>query len=137
MFCRMSGMNILAVVMAGGQDMRFSVLSQKRVKAAMPFAGKYRIIDFALSNCTNSGILAIGILVQYQPHSLNSHVRTGQPWDLNRELSGGVTLLQPYQRHSGSLDWYRGTADAVIKIWTLSYATRPTQFWCYRATMYT
>lgn len=108
-------MDTLAVIMAGDRGRRLSVLSQQRAKAAVPFAGKYRIIDFALSNCANSGILSVGILVQYQPHSLNDHIRTGQPWDLNRRLTGGVTLLQPYQRHSGSLDWYRGTADALYQ----------------------
>jgi glucose-1-phosphate adenylyltransferase len=108
-------MNTVAIIMAGGQGTRLSVLSQKRVKSAVPFAGKYRIIDFALSNCTNSGILNVGILTQYRPHSLNDHIRTGRPWNLDRGLSGGVTLLPPYQRNGGSLNWYRGTADAVYQ----------------------
>lgn len=108
--------------MAGGRGTRLSVLSQKRVKPAVPFAGKYRIIDFVLSNCVNSGIFTVGILTQYRPHSLHNHIRAGRPWDLDRELSGGVTLLQPYQRAGGSLDWYSGTADAVYQ--NLNYLLR-------------
>lgn len=104
-----------AIIMAGGRGTRLSILSQKRVKPAVPFAGKYRIIDFVLSNCVNSGIFDVGILTQYRPHSLNEHIRAGRPWDLDRELSGGVTLLQPYQREGGALDWYIGTADAVYQ----------------------
>jgi len=101
--------------MAGGRGTRLSILSQKRVKPAVPFAGKYRIIDFVLSNCVNSGIFDVGILTQYRPHSLNDHIRAGRPWDLDRELTGGVTLLQPYERERGALGWYRGTADAVYQ----------------------
>ena len=99
--------------MAGGRGTRLSILSQKRVKPAVPFAGKYRIVDFVLSNCVNSGIFTVGILTQYRPHSLNDHIRAGRPWDLDRELTGGVTLLQPFQRDAGSPDWYHSTADAV------------------------
>jgi len=108
-------MKTRAIVMAGGRGTRLSILSQKRVKPAVPFAGKYRIIDFVLSNCVNSGIFDVGILTQYRPHSLHDHIRAGRPWDLDRELSGGVTLLQPYERESGALDWYQGTADAVYQ----------------------
>jgi glucose-1-phosphate adenylyltransferase len=108
-------MNTLAVIMAGGRGTCLGVLSQNRVESAVPFAGKYRVIDFALSNCANSGVLDVGILTQYQPHSLNDHIRAGRPWDLDRKLSGGVTLLPPYQRNGGSLDWYRSTADAVYQ----------------------
>jgi glucose-1-phosphate adenylyltransferase len=108
-------MKTRAIIMAGGRGTRLSILSQKRVKPAVPFAGKYRIIDFVLSNCVNSGIFDVGILTQYRPHSLNDHIRAGRPWDLDRELSGGVTLLQPYQRERGAPDWYRGTADAVYR----------------------
>lgn len=104
-----------AIIMAGGRGTRLSILSQKRVKPAVPFAGKYRIIDFVLSNCVNSGLFNVGILTQYRPHSLNEHIRAGRPWDLDRELSGGVTLLQPYQRYRGAPDWYRGTAEAVFQ----------------------
>ncbi len=108
-------MNVLAVIMADNKDSDLGILSQNRSEAAVPFAGKYRVIDFALSNCVNSGICDIGIFTQYQPHSLNEHIRTGRPWDLERRLSGGVTLLPPYQRNGHSLDWYRGTADAIYQ----------------------
>lgn len=103
----------IAVILAGGQGERLSVLSQQRAKPAVPFAGKYRIIDFTLSNCVNSGIYSVAVLTQYLPHSLNDHIGSGKPWDLDR-MRGGVRLLQPYQgRDSG--DWYRGTADAVYQ----------------------
>jgi glucose-1-phosphate adenylyltransferase len=83
------------MILAGGQGTRLSILSQKRAKPAVPFAGKYRIIDFTLSNCVNSGVSTVGILIQYRPRSLNDHIRNGRPWDLDR-MHGGVTLLQPY-----------------------------------------
>jgi glucose-1-phosphate adenylyltransferase len=102
----------LALILAGGQGTRLSILSQKRAKPAVPFAGKYRIIDFTLSNCANSGVTTVGILTQYRPRSLNDHIRNGRPWDLDR-MSGGVTLLQPYQVAEGDQSWYRGTAEAV------------------------
>lgn len=104
-------MRTLAMILAGGEGRRLSILSQKRAKPAVPFAGKYRIIDFALSNCCNSGIYTVGICTQYRPRSLNDHIRTGAPWDMDR-MSGGVTLLQPYLGRSDS-DWYSGNADAV------------------------
>jgi glucose-1-phosphate adenylyltransferase len=104
-------MRVLAIILAGGEGKRLSILSQKRAKPAVPFAGKYRIIDFTLSNCANSGIYTVGIPTQYRPRSLNDHIRTGAPWDMDR-MSGGVTLLQPYLGRSDS-DWYAGTADAV------------------------
>jgi glucose-1-phosphate adenylyltransferase len=104
-------MKALAMILAGGEGRRLSILSQKRAKPAVPFAGKYRIIDFALSNCCNSGIYTVGICTQYRPRSLNDHIRTGAPWDMDR-MSGGVTLLQPYLGRSDS-DWYSGTADAI------------------------
>jgi glucose-1-phosphate adenylyltransferase len=106
-------MHTLAMILAGGTGNRLSVLTQKRTKPAVPFAGKYRIIDFTLSNCVNSGIFAVGICTQYRPRSLNDHIRAGQPWDLNR-TTGGVTLLQPYVGPSDS-DWYQGTADAIYQ----------------------
>jgi glucose-1-phosphate adenylyltransferase len=102
----------LALILAGGQGTRLSILSQKRAKPAVPFAGKYRIIDFTLSNCVNSGVSTVGILTQYRPRSLNDHIRNGRPWDLDR-MSGGVTLLQPYQASVDERSWYRGTAEAV------------------------
>jgi glucose-1-phosphate adenylyltransferase len=104
---------VLAVILAGGQGERLSLLSQKRAKPAVPFAGKYRIIDFALSNCVNSGISDIAVLTQYRPHSLNDHIGIGKPWDLDRQ-QGGVRLLQPYIGRRES-DWYQGTADAVYQ----------------------
>lgn len=104
---------VLAVIMAGGQGERLSLLSAKRAKPAVPFAGKYRIIDFALSNCVNSGIYDIAVLTQYRPHSLHDHIGIGKPWDLDRR-QGGVRLLQPYVGRLES-DWYQGTADAVYQ----------------------
>ncbi len=106
-------MRVVAMIMAGGAGTRLSVLSEKRAKPAVPFAGRYRIIDFTLSNCVNSGIFDVAILTQYRPHSLNRHIGIGRPWDLDRS-QGGVRLLQPYQarRHQ---EWYRGTADAVLQ----------------------
>lgn len=89
-------MRVVAMIMAGGEGTRLSVLSEKRAKPSVPFAGKFRIIDFTLSNCVNSGIFDVAVLTQYRPHSLNAHIGNGKPWDLDR-ASGGVQLLQPYQ----------------------------------------
>jgi glucose-1-phosphate adenylyltransferase len=110
-------MRVVAMIMAGGEGTRLTVLSEKRAKPSVPFAGKFRIIDFALSNCVNSGIFDVAVLTQYRPHSLNAHIGIGRPWDLDRSR-GGVQLLQPYQGR-GHQDWYRGTADAVLQ--NLSY----------------
>jgi glucose-1-phosphate adenylyltransferase len=104
---------VLAVIMAGGAGTRLSVLSEERSKPAVPFAGRYRIIDFALSNCVNSDIFNVAVLTQYRPHSLNEHIGIGKPWDLDR-ARGGVRLLQPYQGRSGQT-WYNGTAAAVYQ----------------------
>lgn len=104
---------VLAIILAGGQGERLSLLSQKRAKPAVPFAGKYRIIDFALSNCVNSGITDVAVLTQYRPHSLHDHIGVGKPWDLDRQ-QGGITLLQPYVGQHDA-DWYQGTADAVYQ----------------------
>ncbi len=103
----------IAVILAGGRGERLSVLSAKRAKPAVPFAGKFRIIDFTLSNCVNSGIYHVAVLTQYRPHSLNDHIGIGKPWDLDR-MKGGVRLLQPYIGRNGA-GWYRGTADAVYQ----------------------
>jgi glucose-1-phosphate adenylyltransferase len=103
--------NVVAVILAGGQGERLSVLSSKRAKPAVPFAGKYRIMDFTLSNCVNSGLYNVAVLTQYRPHSLNDHIGVGKPWDLDR-ARGGVRILQPFLGRKDS-DWYRGTADAV------------------------
>jgi glucose-1-phosphate adenylyltransferase len=98
--------------MAGGEGSRLGTLTAKRTKPAVPFAGKYRIIDFTLSNCVNSGIFDVMILAQYRPHSLIEHIGSGAPWDLNRDFTGGVRIYSPYKAR-GSSDWYLGTADAV------------------------
>ena len=102
-----------AFLLAGGLGSRLCLLSEKRAKPAVPFGGKYRIIDFTLSNCVNSGIFDVGILTQYKPGSLRDHIGSGRPWDLDRNR-GGVTILQPFQG-SEENDWYRGTADAVYQ----------------------
>lgn len=107
-------MKVRAVILAGGEGTRLKVLTRKRAKPAVPFAGKYRIIDFTLSNCVNSGIYDILILTQYRPHSLNEHISNGRPWDLDRSFSGGVRILQPFIGREAS-DWYAGTADAVFQ----------------------
>src|SRR5687767_3735434 len=104
----------MAVILAGGEGERLSILSSVRAKPAVPFGGKYRIIDFALSNCVNSEIDDVLVLTQYNPRSLNDHIGVGRPWDLDRER-GGVKLLQPYVSRGGVAEWYRGTADAVLQ----------------------
>ena len=106
-------MRVVALIMAGGEGARLSVLSEKRAKPSVPFAGKFRIIDFPLSNCVNSGIFDVAVLTQYQPHSLNAHIGNGKPWDLDRS-HGGVQLLQPYQGRNEE-GWYQGTSDAVLQ----------------------
>lgn len=105
-------MKTRAVIMAGGEGSRMGTLTAKRTKPAVPFAGKYRIIDFTLSNCVNSEIFDVMILAQYRPHSLIEHIGAGGPWDLNRDFTGGVRIYSPYKAR-GSSEWYLGTADAV------------------------
>lgn len=107
-------MKIKAVILAGGEGTRLATLTAKRAKPAVPFAGKYRIIDFTLSNCVNSNIFDVLILTQYRPHSLNDHIGRGRPWDLDRSFTGGVQILQPYKGRADT-DWYAGTADAVAQ----------------------
>ena len=104
---------MIAMLLAGGQGSRLYALTDKLAKPAVPFGGKYRIIDFPLSNCVNSGIDTVGILTQYQPLELNEYIGNGQPWDLDR-LYGGVHVLPPYQKANGS-DWYKGTANAIYQ----------------------
>ena len=106
--------SILTLILAGGEGERLSILSQVRAKPGVPFGGKYRIIDFALSNAVNSGLTDVAVLTQYAPRSLIDHIGVGRPWDLDRSR-GGVTLLQPYLGRGRSRDWYRGTADAVLQ----------------------
>lgn len=103
----------VAMLLAGGQGSRLYTLTRNLAKPAVPFGGKYRIIDFPLSNCVNSGIDTVGILTQYQPLVLNDYIGNGQPWDLDR-LYGGVHILPPYQTATGS-DWYKGTANAIYQ----------------------
>jgi glucose-1-phosphate adenylyltransferase len=114
-------MKTRAVILAGGEGQRLGVLTEKRAKPAVPFAGKYRIIDFTLSNCVNSGIFDLMILTQYRPHSLIEHIGAGRPWDLDRGFTGGVQIYQPY-RGRADTDWYRGTADAITQ--NLSFVKR-------------
>ncbi|KZE77303.1 glucose-1-phosphate adenylyltransferase [Paenibacillus elgii] len=103
----------VAMLLAGGEGRRLGVLTSKLAKPAVHFGGKYRIIDFTLSNCTNSGIDTVGVLTQYQPLVLNTYIGIGSPWDLDRK-SGGVTVLPPYMEQSGG-DWYKGTANAIYR----------------------
>lgn len=103
----------VAMLLAGGQGSRLYALTQKVAKPAVPYGAKYRIIDFPLSNCINSGIDTVGVLTQYQPLVLNEYIGNGQPWDLDR-IHGGVHVLPPYQKASGA-DWYSGTANAIYQ----------------------
>ncbi len=103
----------LAMLLAGGQGSRLGILTKNVAKPAVPYGGKYRIIDFPLSNCTNSGIDTVGVLTQYQPLELNDYIGNGQAWDLDR-ANGGVHILSPYQQIKGT-DWYRGTANAIYQ----------------------
>ena len=104
---------MIAMLLAGGQGSRLGVLTAKVAKPAVAFGGKYRIIDFPLSNCINSGIDTVGVLTQYQPLRLNTHIGIGIPWDLDRNF-GGVTILPPYEKSSNS-EWYTGTANAIYQ----------------------
>lgn len=103
----------VAMLLAGGQGSRLGVLTQTQAKPAVPYGGKYRIIDFPLSNCINSDITTVGVLTQYQPLELNDYIGSGKPWDLDRS-QGGVHVLPPYQK-SQSADWYKGTANAIYQ----------------------
>ncbi|WP_156299697.1 glucose-1-phosphate adenylyltransferase [Streptobacillus canis] len=104
-------MEVLAMILAGGRGSRLDILSEERVKPSVPFAGKFRIIDFTLSNCSNSGIYDVALLTQYLPLSLNEHIGSGKPWDFDRRDSS-ITLLQPHESLRGQ-SWYQGTADAI------------------------
>ena len=103
----------IAMLLAGGQGSRLKVLTEDIAKPAIPYGGKYRIIDFPLSNCVNSGIDTVGVLTQYQPLVLNEYIGGGEPWDLDR-VGGGVHVLPPYQK-TGKSDWYKGTANAIYQ----------------------
>ena len=111
---------MIAMLLAGGQGSRLGVLTSDVAKPAVSFGGKYRIIDFPLSNCINSGIDTVGVLTQYQPLVLNSHIGIGIPWDLDRN-NGGVAVLPPYER-SDTSEWYTGTANAIYQ--NLKYMER-------------
>ncbi len=104
---------MIAMLLAGGQGSRLGILTSKVAKPAVSFGGKYRIIDFPLSNCINSGIDTVGVLTQYQPLRLNTHIGIGIPWDLDRNI-GGVTVLPPYEKSTGG-EWYAGTANAIYQ----------------------
>ena len=104
---------MIAMLLAGGQGSRLGVLTAKMAKPAVAFGGKYRIIDFPLSNCINSGVDTVGVLTQYQPLRLNTHIGIGIPWDLDRNI-GGVTVLPPYEKSENS-EWYTGTANAIYQ----------------------
>nr|MCU0476524.1 sugar phosphate nucleotidyltransferase [Anaerolineae bacterium] len=119
-------MKVKAVILAGGEGTRLATLTTKRAKPAVPFAGKYRIIDFTLSNCVNSGIFDVLMLTQYRPHSLNDHIALGRPWDLDRSFTGGIHILQPYKGRFDT-DWYAGTADAVTQNLNFVRQGRPEQ----------
>ena len=103
----------VAMLLAGGQGSRLYALTKNVAKPAVPYGGKYRIIDFPLSNCVNSGIETVGVLTQYQPLELNDYIGSGEPWDLDR-MDAGVHILPPYQRSKGA-DWYKGTANAIYQ----------------------
>ena len=104
---------MIAMLLAGGQGSRLGVLTAKMAKPAVSFGGKYRIIDFPLSTCINSGVDTVGVMTQYQPLRLNSHIGIGIAWDLDR-TTGGVTILSPYERSENS-EWYTGTANAIYQ----------------------
>jgi glucose-1-phosphate adenylyltransferase len=110
-------MKTRAIILAGGEGSRLSALTAKRTKPAVPFAGKYRIIDFPLSNCVNSNIFDVMVLAQYRPQSLIEHIGSGGPWDLNRDFTGGVRILTPYKARYET-DWFEGTAGAVQQNFT-------------------
>ncbi len=104
---------MIAMLLAGGQGSRLGILTSKVAKPAVAFGGKYRIIDFPLSNCINSGVDTVGVLTQYQPLRLNTHIGIGMSWDLDKNI-GGVTVLPPYEKIDNT-EWYTGTANAIFQ----------------------
>jgi glucose-1-phosphate adenylyltransferase len=119
-------MKTRAIILAGGEGSRLGILTAKRTKPAVPFAGKYRVIDFTLSNCVNSGIYDVMILAQYRPQSLIAHLGAGGPWDLDRDFTGGLRIYTPYKAR-GASDWYLGTADAVQQNFRFIKDSQPDQ----------
>ena len=115
--------DVLGLILSGGGGERLGVLCAERAVSALPFGGKYRVIDFVLSNCCHSGIDRVGVLAQHAPASLNDHIGAGRPWDLDHR-SGGIAILQPYQTRSHA-GWYRGTADAITQNWGWIEEHRP------------
>ena len=120
---------MIAMLLAGGQGSRLGVLTEKVAKPAVAFGGKYRIIDFPLSNCINSGIDTVGVLTQYQPLRLNTHIGIGIPWDLDKN-EGGVTVLPPYEKSTNS-EWYTGTANAIYQNMAYMETYNPEHIWKY------
>ena len=114
---------MIAMILAGGQGSRLGILTQKIAKPAVPFGGKYRIIDFTLSNCTNSVIDTVGVLTQYMPLELNAYIGNGQPWDLDRQ-NGGISILQPYVKGKQG-EWYSGTANSIYQNMHFIEASNP------------
>jgi len=115
--------DVLVLILSGGGGDRLGVLCAERAVSALPFGGKYRVIDFVLSNCAHSGLERVGVLAQHAPASLNDHIGAGRDWDLDRR-SGGIVILQPYQTRSHA-GWYRGTADAIVQNWGWIEEHRP------------
>jgi glucose-1-phosphate adenylyltransferase len=115
---------MIAMLLAGGQGSRLGILTNHVAKPAVPFGGKYRIIDFTISNCVNSGIDTIGVLTQYRPLELNAYIGSGQPWDLDR-LYGGITILPPYMKEKAG-EWYKGTANAIYQNMEFIEMSHPT-----------
>ena len=105
---------MLAMLLAGGQGSRLGILTMDKAKPAVAFGGKYRIIDFPMSNCVNSGVNTVGVLTQYQPLTLNQHIGIGSPWDLDNK-NGGVAILAPHQKEGETGEWYSGTANAIYQ----------------------
>mgnify|MGYP002322823717 CR=1 FL=1 len=105
---------MMAMLLAGGQGSRLGILTMDKAKPAVAFGGKYRIIDFPMSNCVNSGVDTVGVLTQYQPLTLNAHIGIGVPWDLDR-VNGGVSILAPHMREGEIGSWYSGTANAIYQ----------------------
>lgn len=116
-------MKVRSIILAGGEGTRLGVLTAKRTKPAIPFGGKYRIIDFPLSNCVNSNIFDVMIMAQYRPHSLIEHIGAGGPWDLNRDFTGGIRIYTPFRSRAAS--WFEGTADAVQQNFTFIKRSSP------------